>query len=125
MKDEEINVINIQIIALLVSIITAFISLILTINQKLDLQDKNTILDNDDSYTLTLFNRILILILSFVFLYVNYKLYEISKDEGEDLKSYILQIIASVITIIPSLIALYVVFLSNGENVSDVENPII
>lgn len=125
MKDEEINVINIQIIALLVSIVTAFISLILTINQKLDLQDKNTILDNDDSYTLTLFNRILILILSFVFLYVNYKLYEISKDEGEDLKSYILQIIASVITIIPSLIALYVVFLSNGENVSDVENPII
>ena len=67
----------------------------------------------------------LIAILSFVFLYVNIKLYNISKEEGEDLKPYTLQITASILTSIATLIALYVVSLSNTETVADVENPVI
>ena len=53
------------------------------------------------------------------------KLYNLSKDEGEDLKSYILQIVASVLAVISGLIALYVVGLSTTENIVDVENPVI
>ena len=63
--------------------------------------------------------------MSFVFLYVNIKLYNLSKEEGEDLKPYTLQIVASVLAIVSGFIALYVVSLSNTENVSDVENPVI
>ena len=123
-KQEEINAINIQLIALLIALGSAIISIIITYNQKLDLENKNNT-DPKKIFNLTVFNRILILVLSFVFLYVNYKLYKISKKEGEDLKPYILQIFASFLTILASLIAIYVVSLSTKENIVDVENPII
>ena len=123
-KQEEINAINIQLIALLIALGSAIISIVITYNQKLDLENKNN-KNHKKIFNLTIFNRILILVLSFVFLYVNYKLYKISKKEGEDLKPYILQIIASILTIIASLIAIYIVSLSRKENIVDVENPII
>ncbi len=124
-KKEEINAINIQLIALGITLITSIISIIITYNQKLELEDKQTLFTPKDSLKITLFNRKLILILYFVFLYVNYSLYNISKEEGEDLKPYKLQIGASIFIIISGLIALYVVSLSSTENVSDIENPII
>ena len=123
-KEEEIIAVNIQLIALLIALISAIISIIITYNQKLDLENKSTI-DPKKIFNITVFNRILILLLSLVFLYVNYKLYKISKKEGEDLKPYILQIIASILTIIASLIAIYIVSLSTKENIVDIENPII
>ena len=77
------------------------------------MEDKDTIFDSKESFNITLFNRVLIVVISFVFLYVNIKLYNISKEEGEDLKSYILQIIASILAIISVFITLYVVKLSS------------
>lgn len=124
-KKEEIEAINIQLIALFFTLITAIISIIITYNQKLELEEKETLLSPENSLKLTLFNRKLILILSFIFLYVNFILLKISKEEGEDLKPYNLQIVASLFIIISGIIALYVVSLSNTENVSDVENPIV
>lgn len=124
-KEEELNAINIQLVALIIVLVSTGISIAITYNQKLNLEKKKTIFDSRESFNITLFNRILIVILSFVFLYVNIKLYNLSKEEGEDLKSYILQIIASVLAIISGLIALYVVGLSETQNIVDVENPVI
>ena len=124
-EKEELNAINIQLYTLIFFLVTTIISVLLTYNQKLSLEKKKTLFSSKESLKLTLFNRKLIVLLSFVFLYVNIKLYNISKDEGEDLKPYNLQIIASVLAIISGLIALYVVSLSNTETVADVENPII
>ena len=124
-KEEEINAIDIQLLALIIVLISTGISIAITYNQKLNLEKKKTIFDSKESFNITLFNRILIVILSFVFLYVNVKLYNLSKKEGEDLKSYTLQIVASVLAIISGLIALYVVGLSTTENIVDVENPVI
>lgn len=124
-NEKEIRAIDIQLWALFIALISAVISIIITYNQRLDLEDLETPLDSKQLFNLTLFNRILIIVLSLVFLYVNYVLYKISKDEGEDLKAYILQIIASVLTVITGIIALYVVGMSTTENIVDVENPII
>ncbi len=124
-SDKEINAINIQLYTLIIALISAFISIIITYNQKLDLENKDTPLNSKQLFNLTLFNRILVVVLSFVFLYVNYVLYKISKEEKEDLKAYILQIIASILVIASGIIALYVVGLSETENIVDVENPII
>lgn len=124
-KNEEIKAVDIQLIALFITIISTIISIVITYNQKLDLENKDTILDSKEAFKITKFNRILILILGIVFLYVNIKLYNISKEEGEDLKSYTLQIIASTLVIISGIIALYVVNLSETENLVDVENPVI
>lgn len=125
MKKEEIKALNLQLFGLVVSLITLLFSILLTYNQKLKLEKKKTILSSVNSLTLSYINRILILAIAFLFLYVNYKLYNLSKRENEDLKSYILQIVASYLTIISAIIALYVVTLSSTETVSDVENPII
>jgi len=124
-KKEEVKAINIQLVALIIVLFSTIISILITYNQKLNLESKKTIFDSKESFDITLFNRVLIVILSFVFLYVNIKLFNLSKKEGEDLKSYILQIIASVLAIISGLIALYVVGLSTTENIVDVENPVI
>jgi len=122
---EEINAIDIQLFALFIVLVSDIISIVTTYNQKLDLEDKETPLDSKQLFKVTLFNRILIIVLSFVFLYVNYKLYKISKEENEDLKPYILQIVASLLIIASGFVALYVVKLSDTENIVDVENPII
>lgn len=124
-KKEELNAIDIQLYTLIFFIITTVISTLLTYNQKLSLEKKETLFNSKESLKITLFNRKLIVILSFVFLYVNIKLYNLSKEDGEDLKPYTLQIVASVLAIISGLIALYVVSLSNTETVADVENPIV
>ena len=124
-KEEELNAINIQLYALMIVLVTTIISIAITYNQKLSLEKKETIFTSKESFNITLFNRILIVILSFVFLYVNFKLYNLSKEEGEDLKPYTLQIIASILAIISGLIALYVVKLSDTETIADVENPVI
>lgn len=124
-KKEEIDAINIQLYTLIFFLITTAISIVLTYNQKLSIEKKKTFFSSKESLKITLFNRKLIVILSLVFLYVNIKLYNLSKEEGEDLKPYSLQIAASVLAIISGLIALYVVSLSNTETVADVENPII
>ena len=124
-KEEEIKAVNVQLVALYITLISAIISIIITQVQKLNLEEKEPNLDSQKLFNLTLFNRILIVILSIVFLCVNYSLYNISKKEGENLKSYILQIVASILTLISGLIALYVVSLSGTEDIVDVENPII
>ena len=123
MKNEEIKYINYQLIGLGITLITTVIAIIITYNQKINMEKKKKLLNSKQALNLTKFNRITILIVSILFLYINYRLYQISKLEGEDLKSYKLQISASTLTVIASIIALYVVSLSNTETLSDVENP--
>lgn len=125
-KQEEINLLNIQLITSLTVIITVTISLILTYNQKLDLQNKKTLFTKKQTHNISYINRLTILITAIIFLYINYKLYKISKKEGEDLKVYYLQIIASILTTIAATIVLYVVSIETvGDEISDVENPVI
>ena len=92
-KKEEVKAINIQLVALIIVVLSTIISILITYNQKLDLEDRKTLFDSKESFDITLFNRILIVVLSFIFLYVNIKLFILSIIEEEDLKSYILQII--------------------------------
>lgn len=125
-KEKESLAITIQIIASLVSIGTVIISIILLYNEQLEINGEEPFLEADTAQKLTTFNRVLILILFIIFLIINYVLYNISKEEGEDLKTYTLQIIASYFSLIAASIALYVVLLQrSGQQVSDVENPII
>lgn len=122
---EEIKIVDIQLIAILLTIVSSIISLLLTINQKLELKNLKTLFSTKQTFKITKFNRTLILILGLIFLYVNYRLYQLSKSQKEDLKPYELQISASILTVIAALIALYVVSLSTKENVADIENPIV
>lgn len=123
MEKEEIKYINYQLLGLGITLITTVIAIIITYNQKLGTAKREKILTNKDSLKLTYFNRILILLIAILFLYINYRFYEIDKKKGIDIKGDILQITASSLTIIGALIAIYVVSLSNTENITDIENP--
>jgi len=123
MENEEIKYINYQLIGLGITLITTVIAIIITYNQKLGAAKKEKILSNKNSLSLTYFNRILILLIAILFLYINYRFYEIDKEKGVDIKGDILQITASILTIVGALIAIYVVTLSNAENIADIENP--
>lgn len=125
-RQEEINLLNIQLITSLTVIITIIISILLTYNQKLDLKQKTTLFTKKQTHNISYINRLIIVITTSIFLYINYKLYKISKKEGEDLKVYYLQIIASILSIIAALIVFYVVSIEpTGDEISDIENPVI
>lgn len=125
-RQEEINLLNTQLITSLIVIITVILSLVLTYNQKLDIQNKKTIFTKKQTHNISYINRLTILITTSIFLFINYKLYLISKKEGEDLLVYRLQITASILSIIAAIIVFYVVTIEpTGENISDIENPVI
>lgn len=124
-NNKELEYIDIQLITIFFTLISTIISILLTYNQKLEISNLKTLFTSKNTFKLAKFNRTLILIISIIFLYVNYKLYELSKKQGENLKPYKLQIIASALTVITSIITLYVVFLSTKGEVADIENPII
>ncbi len=76
-----------------------------------------------DTYKIELGNRLLVLGIIISFLYISVENYEISKKENKDLKPFILQIVASVITLVAGLITLYIVFYNKSIDEADVENP--
>lgn len=119
-----IKAIDIQFYTLFFSLASIIISLILTYNQRLIKQKKKTILSDSNSYNLSLFNRVLILSIALVFLYVNYKDYKLSHTSKQK-KKCTLQIDASILTIIASIISLYVVYNSKPESIANIQNPIV
>ena len=125
-KKKEIKLLNIQILTSLTVIITVSVSVLLTYNQKLDIEGKKTLFTKKQTHNISYKNRLIIVITTSIFLYINYALYKISKKEGEDLKVYYLQIIASILSLIAALIVFYVVSIEpSGDEISDIENPVI
>ena len=123
-KKKEIKLLNIQILTSLTVIITVSVSVLLTYNQKLDIEGKKTLFTKKQTHNISYKNRLVIT--TSIFLYINYALYKISKKEGEDLKVYYLQIIASILSLIAALIVFYVVSIEpSGDEISDIENPVI
>ncbi len=125
-KEKEIRLLNIQLITSLALIIAISISVLLTYNQKQDIENKKTLFNKTQTHNISYINRLIILITAIIFLYINYNLYKISKKEGEDLLVYYLQILASILTTIAALIVFYVVSIEPaGDEISDIENPVI
>ena len=124
-KTNEIKYIDYQVIISIISIIVIIISITLLYNEQAYLKTKKYIIPPKSARNLSIFNRSLALFTAIAFLYINYQLYTISKNENEDLKPYQFQISASILTTIAALIVLYVSATSSTENIPDVENPII
>lgn len=125
MDKEETRNVNIQFYTLFFSLLSIIISIILTYNDKLSTEGKTSFLGKKTNYNLTLFNRILILSIAIAFLYVNYKSYMNAKTKEKKLKSYELQILAALFTLIAASISLYVVSVLTKETLVDLENPVI
>ena len=124
--EKEIIAIYVQIIVSTISVIEIIVSILLLYNEKLELEGEKTLFNAEQTQKISIFNRTFILVTAVVFLIVNYVLYNISKEQGENLKPYRLQIVASYLTIIAAVITLYIVLNPTNEGqVVDVENPIV
>ncbi len=110
-KKIEIDILNIQMMATILFIFSLFISLILNYNEKLSFYNK-AFLSDDLVKSLSLFNRFLVVILGFVFLYCNY----VNKDISKNNVFINLQIVANVLSLISSFIVLYVVYINQDNN---------
>ena len=124
---KESNLLSIQLYTLIFSLISIIISMVLTYNQKLDVENREVLFESKKAGKISLFNRILITAIAISFLYVNYKQYILDRDTNNfnNIKNDKLQIKASIFTIIASLITAYVAYNSSTQTLSDIENPLV
>ncbi len=124
-KNKEIKLINSQLIAITIFIITLLISLLLNYNEKLKIENKNLIFDEKQSLYISLINRTIVLIIALYFIYNSYIRQKI--DNKDDFNSN-LELLAAFLAFISSFIAFYIVFINLNNNkfdVSEIEEPTI
>lgn len=117
---EKIKFLNFQEIASFLFIISVIISIYLLENEKKMVSNKKY--KNLDK--LEEFNRYFVIALLIIFIYINYKFYDIAKYEKKKLRPYTLQNYASIISLVTGFIALYAYY-DNKSGISGIENPII
>lgn len=124
-KKDEVKILDIQIIVTIIYILSLFISYLITYNDRYEIINGKAWLDEKTSRNLSVGNRVLVLILTVVFLYINYKNMDIAKKQkNKNLKPFKLQITASELSILAAIIVLYTV-LTSGEYsiIAGAENP--
>lgn len=125
-NNEEIKLIDIQLVATLLYFVSLSISFLITYNDKLNLEKKDKILSDKLNYFLSVFNRSFVVIISLMFLYINYKNKKLATNKNEEIWPFNLQIVASEMSLLAAIIVLYVVLCSQDNNytiISGVENP--
>lgn len=126
MKDKEIKLLDFQIILTVIYVGSLILSIFITYNDRIELSDNRNIFSKKQAKNYSIFNRILVLILTLAFLFINYENFKINKQKGENTDNSYLQIVASEISTLATIIVLYVVLKSAGEDytiISGVENP--
>lgn len=95
-----LNIINGQLIALCLFIITLFISILLAYNEKLTLENKKSLFNNNESLRIAIINRIVVVIISLYFVYTSFVEKKINNKNN-------IQIFSAILTLLASIIGLY------------------
>lgn len=125
---KRIQLLNEQMIASMLFIGTIIISILLTYDEIKDLSNQKKLFSNKISQNISLYNRIIVVILALYFLYNSYINQKIAQIQKKDLKYLKLQTLSSTLTLISTIIVLYVIiqnYKNSNFNVSQVENPIL
>ena len=125
-KEKEVKLLDIQLIATILYIVSLIISISLTINDKQITKKKKSIFTNNQAKNLAIFNRIFIVGLTLTFLYISYQNRDIAKKEKKKIWPFDLQMYASELSLLATIIVLYVVIETSGEQysiISGIENP--
>ncbi len=119
---EEDVLLRLQICLSIVFIFTLIISISLSYNSMMECEGKDKIYDDEDALNVLRINRIISLLVALGFVLIN--IYDKSVKEKYNLNkgNADLQIIASFITLLSSLIVLYVAFNNNSSIIGN-ENP--
>ena len=125
-QNDQLFIIDSQLIGCILYIISLTVSITIILNQRQRALEKEGFLTPEESQTLALLNKIFILLLTLFFLYLNYKAKSLASSSNQDTDAHTLQIIASLISLIPALIGLYVVitnFSNTNLQTAEIENP--
>lgn len=125
-QNQQLSIIDGQLIGSILYVSSLIISIIMILNQRQRAVGKEGFLTPEESQSLALLNKIFILLLILWFLYLDYKAKDLSLNTNQDTSALELQIQASIISIIPALIGLYVVitnFSNTNLQTAEIENP--
>lgn len=125
---EDTTLINLSLISSIVFILASLVSLVITFDERGNLIGGKKFLTNKQALNISFYNRIVILVAVLVSLYVGYKNYENEDNSASGKYKNGLLLSTNVLTLIGSLIILYVSYLNRKEQSitpSDVENPLI
>ena len=88
--------------------------------------NKKGFLTVEESQIIITLNKIFILLLLLLFVYLNYKSIKLAENTNQNTNSLNLQMISSIISLVPALIGLYVVitdFSATTFQTAEIENP--
>ncbi len=125
-KKKEADLLDLQILATIVYIGSLILSIYLTYNDKQKVLNLKKIFTEKQNLNLSIFNRVLVVVLTGIFLYASYENKELAKIKNEKLKNFDLQIYASWLSLIATIIVLYVIIDSQGSQysiISGITNP--
>lgn len=121
---EELESFNIQLILTALTIGTLLISMTLTYNEKLKIQNKPPILTDDESSNLLVINRTIAVFIGIGFLLLNIQDRKTKEHDGKiNLKFADMQIEASTLSLISAFIVLYVAMNDSDQAFIVNENP--
>lgn len=111
MKEKKIELLNLQMSGSFIFMATIAISILYTYDVKLKYLDEDRIFSNETAQNIIVINRIAILLVTLLFLYVNYKDYKlvIEYDQKDQIKGAKLQLGAVTLNFIAAIIVAYVV----------------
>ena len=119
---EEDYLLKIQICLSIIFIFTVFVSISLSYNSMISLEGRDKIYSDEDALNVLKLNRVISLFVALGFVLINIydkyvkEKYDLDKGEAN------LQILASIMTLISSIIVLYVAFSSDSSIINN-ENP--
>ncbi len=122
MNNKEKKLLEQQMITTVIYLLTLFVSLSLTYNDILNLDNKH-IYNDELAEKIGITNRTIVLVLTLSYLYINYQNREIAKSKKKDLKISNLQLTASSLSTIAAIIVLYVVISSGKYTIISAGNP--
>ena len=121
---EELELFNIQLILTALTIGTLLVSMTLTYNEKLKIQNEPPILTDEESSNLLVLNRGLAVFIGIGFLLLNIQDRKIKETDGKiNLKFADMQIEASIISLVSAFIVLYVAMNDTNQEIIANENP--
>ena len=116
LKEKEIKLLDLQNLTTGIFIISLLISIYITYIDKKSTLNPN--INYPDTSKISVFNRTLVVILSLSYLYISYNNRKIATEKGQTTNLFNLHVMASEISLLSTLIVLYVVIKSYGENYS-------
>lgn len=126
MKEED--TLTYQMITSILFIGTVIVSILLTFNARQKVLNKKRLFSDNEADDIAVLNRVIVLILLFIYLYLNYEDLKTCEEKNEDTYTSKLQLVPASLGIIAAIIVLYITIYNkkrNTFNISSVENPFI